>query len=59
MPPDVKQAMVTPPYKNGATRITTRLPVIEVSLDYGNLFAVEAEFEILLEAHDRRGQVVG
>jgi hypothetical protein len=59
MPPDVKQATVTLSYKNGATRITTRLPVIEVSLDHGNLFAAGAEFEILLEAHDRRGHVVG
>jgi hypothetical protein len=59
LPPDVKQAMVTLSYKNGATRITTRLPVIEVSLDHGNLFAAGAEFEILLEAHDRKGHVVG
>lgn len=57
--PDVKQATVTLHYKNGATRITTRLPVIEVSLDNGNLFSAGAEFEILLEAHDRRGNVVG
>jgi hypothetical protein len=56
---DAKQAMVMLSYKNGATRITTRLPVIEVSLDHGNLFAAGAEFEILLEAHDRRGHVVG
>jgi hypothetical protein len=59
LPPDVKQAMVMLSYRNGATRITTRLPVIEVILDHGNLFAAGAEFDILLEAHDRRGQVVG
>ena len=58
-PPDVRQATVTLRYKNGATRITTRLPVIEVSLDSGNLFSLGADFEILLEAHDRRGNVVG
>jgi hypothetical protein len=58
-PLDAKRAEVTLSYKNGATRITTRLPVIEVSLDHGNLFAAGAEFEILLEAHDRRGNVVG
>jgi hypothetical protein len=57
--PDVKHASVTLKYKNGATRITTRLPVIDVSLDNGNLFSMGAEFEILLEAHDRRGNVVG
>jgi hypothetical protein len=59
LPPDVKQAMVMLSYRNGARRITTRLPVIEISLDHGNLFAAGAEFDILLEAHDRRGQVVG
>jgi hypothetical protein len=58
-PLDAKRAEVMLSYKNGATRITTRLPVIEVSLDHGNLFAAGAEFEILLEAHDRRGNVVG
>jgi len=57
--PDIKQATVTLHYKTGATRITTRLPVIEVSLDNGDLFSAGAEFEILLEAHDRRGNVVG
>jgi hypothetical protein len=57
--PDIKQASVTLHYKNGATRITTRLPVIEVSLDNGDLFSAGVEFEILLEAHDRRGNVVG
>jgi hypothetical protein len=35
------------------------LPVIDVSLDNGNLFSLDAAFEILLEAHDRRGNVVG
>jgi hypothetical protein len=58
-PPDVKRATVALHYKNGATRITTRLPVIDVSLDNENLFSKGAEFEILLEAHDRRGNVVG
>jgi hypothetical protein len=57
--PDIKQAAVALYYKNGATRITTRLPVIEVSLENGDLFSAGAEFEILLEAHDRRGNVVG
>jgi hypothetical protein len=57
--PDMKHANVTLSYKNGATRITTRLPVIDVSLDNGNLFSMGVEFEILLEAHDQRGNVVG
>ena len=46
-------------YKNGATRITTRVPVIEVSVESSDLFSLGAAFEMLLEAHDRRGQVVG
>ena len=38
-PPDVRQATVTLRYKNGATRITTRVPVIEVSVE-SNLFSL-------------------
>jgi hypothetical protein len=58
-PPDVRQATVALRCKNGATRITTRVPVIEVSVESGNLFSLGAAFDILLEAHDRRGNVVG
>ena len=58
-PPDVRQATVTLRYKNGATRITTRVPVIEVSVESSDLFSQGAAFDMLLEAHDRRGQVVG
>jgi hypothetical protein len=46
-------------YKNGAKRITTRLPVIDVSLFPGNLFSQTATCEILLEAQDAKGNVVG
>jgi len=46
-------------YKNGAKRITTRLPVMELLLEYYDLFEQEASFEILLEAHDKTGNVVG
>ena len=42
-PPDVRQATVTLRYKNGATRITTRVPVIEVSVESGNLFSLWAQ----------------
>jgi len=35
------------------------VPVIEVSVESGNLFSLGAAFDILLEAHDRRGNVVG
>lgn len=46
-------------YKNGAKRITTLLPVIEVTLVSDDLFMQERSVEILLEAHDSRGEVVG
>ena len=43
-------------YKNGAKKITTRIPVIEVSADT-NLFGYECD--VLLEAQDVHGNVVG
>jgi hypothetical protein len=47
-------------YKNGATRITTRVPVIDIKTETTDpLFAGDKAFEILLEAHDRKGNVVG
>lgn len=46
-------------YKNGSKRITTRLPVMEVSLEYYDLFNPEFDFEILLEAYDKKGTLVG
>jgi hypothetical protein len=50
---------VTISYKRGAKKITTRLPVIEVSAGSGDLFSMGAAFEVLLEAHDRKNSVVG
>ena len=55
----VAQATVLLNYKNGAKRITTRLPVIEISLETQDMFSVGSDFEILLEAHDKKGNVVG
>ena len=55
----ISQATVSLNYKNGAKRITTRLPVIELALETQDMFSVESDFEILLEAHDKRGDVVG
>jgi hypothetical protein len=46
-------------YKNGAKRITTRLPVLEVELVSDDLFAQDMSVEILLEAQDSKGNVVG
>lgn len=45
-------------YKNGAKRIATRIPVIEVTL-LADMFSQEMTVEILLEAQDKRGEVVG
>ncbi len=48
-------------YKNEAKRITTRLPVIDVELVIKQieLFPQQVDFELLLEAHDKKGNVVG
>ena len=46
-------------YKQGAKAITTRMPVIDLAVETAELFSVENDFEILLEAHDSKGEVVG
>ena len=46
-------------YKNGAKRITTRLPVIEVLLVSDDMFSRDVSVEILLEAQNSKGNVVG
>lgn len=46
-------------YKDGAKRITTRLPVISLGVDTVSLFPNDAEIEILLEAQDAEGNVIG
>ena len=46
-------------YRNGAKKITTRLPVLEIALYAENLFTQSVEMEILLEAQDEKGNVVG
>lgn len=53
-----EQFQVEMNYKNGRKRITTPLPRIEVSLG-GNLFSQAQTCEILLEAQDSKGNVVG
>ena len=55
----VPQAKITLNYKRGATKITTRLPVIEISASSADLLSMSATFEILVEAHDKQGNVVG
>jgi hypothetical protein len=46
-------------YKGGAKKITTRIPVFEIELFSENLFSQQSEVEILLEAQDDKGNVVG
>jgi len=45
-------------YKNGATRVTTLVPVIDVVLTT-DVYSKDKALEILLEAHDSKGNVVG
>jgi hypothetical protein len=54
-----KQPTVTIRYKRGAARVTTRLPVFEVTASAGDLFSMAATVDVLLEAHDAQGNVVG
>jgi hypothetical protein len=55
----VRKVTVDLNYKSGAKRITTRLPVIEVILVSDDMFLQEQSVEILLEAQDSKGNVVG
>jgi len=52
-----KQPTVTLSYKRGSKRITTRRPVVEIATGSGDLFSTTVD--ILLEAQDREGNVVG
>jgi hypothetical protein len=54
-----RKVMVELTYKNGAKRITTRLPVVEVELISDDMFSQEVTVEILLEAQDSKGNVIG
>jgi hypothetical protein len=57
--PSVHQATISMTYRNGAKAITTRVPVIELSVDTADMFSVDSGFEVLLEAHDPQGDVIG
>jgi hypothetical protein len=57
--PEVAKASVALSYKNGARRITTRLPVVSLLVETSDIFSLHSDFEILLEAQDRKGKVVG
>ena len=57
--PAIQKASVAMTYRNGAKSITTRVPVIELAVDTTDMFSTENNFEILLEAHNSAGEVVG
>ena len=46
-------------YKNGAKRVTTRNPVIEIWLSTDDIFAADTRREVLLEAQKADGAVIG
>jgi hypothetical protein len=46
-------------YRNGAKRITTRIPVVDVTLVYDDLFVQGVNLEVVVEAQDALGRVVG
>jgi len=54
-----KAPTVTLNYKRGGKRITARRPVVEVQVGGGDLFSMDAVVEILVEAQDAKGNVVG
>jgi hypothetical protein len=53
------QAEVRLSYKNGAKRITTQVPVFDIELVSVGLFSHGAPVEVLVEAQDKNGNVVG
>lgn len=57
--PSIKRASISITYRQGATRVTTRVPVIDVAVEAADMFSGEGSYEILLEAQDRKGNVVG
>ena len=57
--PEMRKVLVELSYKNGAKRVTTQLPVIEVKLVSDDIFSQGESLEILLEAQDAKGNVVG
>ncbi|WP_417477292.1 PglZ domain-containing protein [Maricaulis sp.] len=46
-------------YKNGAKRITTRVPVVDVELRAEDMFSRDDNVDVLVEAQDSKGNVVG
>lgn len=54
-----RRPKVTLTYRRGTRTVTTRLPVMDVTVAAADIFSINAPVEILLEAHDKQGTVVG
>ncbi|HEN8704795.1 TPA: PglZ domain-containing protein [Pseudomonas putida] len=57
--PSLNKAAISIAYKSGAKRITTRVPVIDLAIEAADMFSTHSDFEILLEAHNSKSEVVG
>lgn len=57
--PELHRASVVISYRNGAKAITTRMPVVDIAVESVDIFSAESTFEVLLEAHNTKGDVVG
>jgi len=58
-PPALPQPQVGLLYRGGAKKITTRIPVIEVVSRTIDMFSPGTTVEVLLEAQDSHGNVIG
>ncbi|WP_119273122.1 PglZ domain-containing protein [Taklimakanibacter deserti] len=58
-PAAVGRVTVVLTYKNGAKRITTRVPVIDIRVQSDDMFSQDVSVEVLIEAQDAKGNVVG
>lgn len=59
-PQTIQQLEVELNYKHGAERITTRIPVIEIIVKgQTGLFEDSLGIEVVLEAHDQQGNIIG
>lgn len=58
-PAAVGRVTVVLSYKNGAKRITTRVPVVDIRVQSDDMFSQDVSVEVLIEAQDAKGNVVG
>jgi len=59
-PSDARNFTFKLSYRNGAKRISSRMPVVDIELRSSDLFTDTGDpIEVLIEAFDKKGQVVG